>query len=205
MGGEAGPNAAPKPPQNPADAEAERIIKDWAKSAEEKPREHLDAFLKHMKGWLTDNQSLYNERKARYETAKSAAKSQRDKNKQAPVPYPDPFVVNYESAQELADKLIKKLTGEASLESADNQTMNRPSEEVKKMVNMLWTRTVLPDMPMISNVLINGVRHIMFSNGESRLSVYPSGAITVFHNGETKRYLPPFPNVRLEFERFRKA
>lgn len=191
----------PKPAPNPVDKEAEDVIKEWAKSAKENPRQHLEAFLKHMKGWLEQNQNLYKERKARYD----AAVKQREKNPSSPLPFKDPFMVNYEEAQALANKLTARLAkpGDQASEQ-DEAKLNSPSDEVKKMVNMLWTRTIFPAYPMVSNVVMEGVRHIMFDNG-SKLSVYPSGAITVTHEGETKRYLPPFPNVRMEFSQFRQG
>lgn len=202
-----GKETAPPPPTADQAAEAV-VIKKWVENATKNPKENLEAFLRHMKGWLQENQALYQERKNRYEAAKSAAQ----KNPNAHPPFPDPFVVNYEMAQDLANRLLGKLTrqGDATSEY-DEAKISSPSDEVKKMVNTLWTRTVLPPMPMISNVVLNGVRHLLFEDRSeappkvSSLDVYPSGAIIVTHKGTTTRYLPPFPNVELQFYQFRQG
>ncbi len=191
----------------PSTQEEKDILEEHKKNAKERPEKRMNKLLAYADKYLNKHEELYIKRKAAYDKKMDAYKKNPTK---LHAPKPDSFVVNYEEAMALKNRIIKSRNLEsiknpgfilASYSEGAEQTKG-PSLEAKKMANMLAFRTFMPPYPIVSNVVIKGVRYMMFApgpKGANRMTQYPDGRIKVISNGkEPHEYLPPFPDVHIE-------
>jgi|GEM_PF-3882854 len=194
-------------------AEAKQAIEAYRESANKNPELHMANLLRQGVGYMKNKNAYYLERKQTYDDAMAL----HEKDPKVKPPLLDPFVGNYEKA----DKSIRKLidgTGttieelvkmdEGGIKKLAEAILKRDtSNDVKKLANATWVRTMMPQRQMVQNGVEKETGALKMAFGrlpgegaDSFLTVWPSGSVKVIVNGkEQPTILPPFPGIFFNF------
>jgi len=192
---------------NSLDPQIAEKVAEYRESAKRNPVKHLANLLKHSVGYIVNKNEYYKRKKANFDKAMDAYKKG-----EGLKPIKDPFITNYELAKAEIEKILGRsgteadelvhMTEEEYEKLAERILARQLQDEVKAMANKIWLRTIFPKRNLISNLPVEGGgRQMMFKRegdeqAESRVTIWPSGAVKVIVNGkEQPAILPPFPDI----------